>query len=152
MKREKVVVLRVLPSFLPFFEKWFEKLPESLGIKDSVQMTLSAQITTLPLIIFSFQRLSFIAPVANVLILPILPFILIAGFLSSFVGLIFLPLAKLLFLPVWLLLTYLIKVIEFFAGLPFSFIEIQGLSGALLVGIYLGMGWGVWKLKNKIIK
>ena len=134
----------------PFLKKWFKKFPESLGIRSSMQMTISAQVATFPLIIFSFHRLSFVAPLTNILILPILPFVMISGFIASFSGLIWLPLAKLLFLPVWLLITYLIKVIEIFASLPFSYVEIKNLPGILLAVIYSLMIWGIYRTSSKL--
>lgn len=39
--------------------------------------TISAQVATLPIMIMAFQQLSIIAPVANLLVLPIIPFIML---------------------------------------------------------------------------
>jgi len=103
--------------FYPFFDKlkFFQKLPDFLKLKSNFLVTISAQLATLPLIICQFRYYPFIAPLANFLILPIFPFIMALGFLFLFIGLIYLPLAKILFISVYLLLTYIIKVVEFFS-------------------------------------
>jgi len=102
----------------PLFERWFQKMPSYLGIKESLQMTLSAQITTMPLIVYNFGRLSLVGPLANLLVLPVLPYLMVIGFGVLFLGLIF-PGAQYLFWPVYLILTYVIKVVELLAVIPF---------------------------------
>jgi len=43
-------------------------------------MTLSAQVFTLPILIYNFGYVSFAAPITNILIVPLLPFIMGLGF------------------------------------------------------------------------
>jgi competence protein ComEC len=105
--------------FSPFFEKLLAKYPGYFGIKESLQISLSAQITTMPLIIYNFGRLSLIGPLANLLVLPILPYMMIWGFSAMFLELIA-PGTHYFFWPVWLILTYLIKVVEFLALIPYA--------------------------------
>lgn len=104
--------------FSPMIEKWLAKFPSYLGIKESIQVSLSAQITTMPLIVYNFGRLSLIGPVANLLVLPILPYLMIVGFSSLFLSLLW-P-TQYLFWPVWLILSYLIKIIELLAMIPYA--------------------------------
>jgi len=51
-------------------------------------VTLAAQILTLPLILHHFGRLSLVAPLANLLILPAQPAIIVVGGLATLIGLI----------------------------------------------------------------
>ena len=106
--------------FLPAIEELLAKFPNPLGIKDSIQVSLAAQLATTPLIIYDFGRLSLIAPLVNLVVLPILPFLMISGFTALFLSLILSGIAQYLFWPVWLVLTYLIKVIEIFSLIPFA--------------------------------
>lgn len=106
--------------FSPFFEKWFAKFPSYFGIKESVQISLSAQITTMPLIVYNFGRLSLIGPIANLLVLPVLPYLMILGFSAMFFSLLLSGIAQYLFWPVWLILSYLIKVIELLSLIPYA--------------------------------
>ncbi len=57
-------------------------LADFFGAKQLLITTLSAIVATLPLTLLYFGRLSLVAPLANLLILPILPFIMLFGFLS----------------------------------------------------------------------
>jgi len=104
----------------PLFEKWLEKIPSALGLRESLQMTLAAQISTLPLIVYNFGRLSLIGPVANLLVLPTSSYLMAAGLLAIFLSLLAPVIAQYLFWPVWLILTYLIKVVEFLALVPLA--------------------------------
>jgi len=144
-----LAVLGIIYLF-PWLEKLLENVPSTLGIKSSVQITLSAQILTLPLIVLSFNRLSLVGPITNVLILPIMPFIMISGFGASFFGLISLNVARILFWPTWFLLTYLIGVIKFFSGFNFSSLEIKNISGVLIILIYLVIGFLIYRLKKHL--
>lgn len=109
--------------FTPFFEKRLGKITNFLNIKESLIATLSAQSAVLPFLLFYFSRLSLISPLANIFILPFVPFSMLLGFLIGVSSFIFLPLAHLFALPAWLLLTYKIKIIEILASLPYSSIK-----------------------------
>jgi len=78
-------------------------------------MTLSAQIFTLPILIYNFGYVSKVAILTNILIVPLLAYLMGLGFIFILVGLIFQPLSWLFSWPVWLLLTYIVKIVEFFS-------------------------------------
>ena len=86
-------------------------------------MTLAAQISTLPLIVYNFGRISLISPIVNLLVVPIVTYLTVIGFGVLFLSLVFSEISQYLFWPVWLLLSYVIKVIGFFAGIPGSAID-----------------------------
>lgn len=88
-------------------------------------VTLAAQITTLPLLIYSFGYISPYAPVSNILVEPFVEFITIYGFILALVAAVNLVLGWLLFFPVWLALSYLIKVAQIFSSLPFSKLDFK---------------------------
>ncbi len=64
-------------------------MPNSIWdlIRDSLLMTVAASVTTLPLIVLYFERLSWISPITNLLIAPVQPLIMIAGGLGLIFGL-----------------------------------------------------------------
>jgi len=98
--------------FLPYLQRYFGKI---------LAMTLSAQIFTLPVLIYNFGYLSLAAPLSNILIVPLLPFLMGLGFLFVILGAVLQPLGWLFSLPVWLLLTYIIKIVNWLSA---YFIEI----------------------------
>jgi len=123
--------------FKPFFDGWFERLPNILRARDILAMTFSAQIATLPILIYNFGRISLVSPLVNVLIVPLLPYILGGGFIFGFLGMAWLPLGQILSWPVWLLLTYLSKIIDFFSSLPYAAITAKNVHWLWLIGYYI---------------
>ena len=109
----------------PYLEKFKVEARDRWRIRDSLEMTLAAQAMTLPWIVYNFSRLSLISPLANILILPCLPFLMTLGLLASLVGFIWLPLAQIVFWPVWLMLSYTLKVVVFLGQLPFAAWQIK---------------------------
>lgn len=104
----------------PRFNNWFSRLPNFLSFRTNLSATLSAQIMTLPIIIWEFGRVSLIAVLANVLILPAIPITMFFGFLGGFSGFISLKVAQILILPSWLLLSYQIFIVKFLSILPWA--------------------------------
>jgi len=110
--------------FGPVFEKSFLKriFPSFLFLP--LKTTLSAQIFTFPILASNFGFISLIAPLANILILPILPFLMSFGFAYFF----FLWLKLLSGFFLWLtniLLSFLILVVDFFSQIPFAILRTE---------------------------
>ena len=55
-------------------------------IREPVALTLAAQVTTLPVILVNFERLSLVAPVANVLVVPFVPVAMLFSAAAALVG------------------------------------------------------------------
>ncbi len=142
-------IMKLSDKLEMIFQKLKLKIPTTLGIRESLTMTLSAQLTTLPLIIYHFGQASLISPLANILILPLLPLIMIFGFSFTLVGLIFLPLAKILFWFEWLLLSYLIKIVEIFASWDWAAVTGVEVGGGFLLLSYVILS--LILLRNKLI-
>lgn len=58
----------------PRFNKVFAFLPETLGIREAMVTTFAATAFTLPIMIFNFHQFPLISPIANLLILPLVPY------------------------------------------------------------------------------
>ncbi|MFH0852370.1 MAG: ComEC/Rec2 family competence protein, partial [bacterium] len=118
----------------PVFEKWFVKLPRALGLKEILIATLSAQLAVLPLLLVYFGQLSIVSPAANLVVLVFVPWAMLIGFLAGSAAMIWLALGKIFGWLAWLILTFEIKAIEFFASLPLASVKISW--GWLSVTIY----------------
>ena len=112
----------------PKIEKFFEWLPETLAVRESVLMTMSAQVLALPVIVYNFGRLSLISPVANLFVLPFIPLAMIFGFLST----LFAPLG---FLG-YLVLEVVVWLVKVFAKVPLASVEISWFPVWLLLVYY----------------
>jgi len=132
----------------PIFLNWLRKIPNIFQIKSILAMSLSAQVFTLPILIYSFGRISLVAPLTNILVLPFLPFIIILGFLSAFFGIFSHFLALIFVFPCWLLLTYLLKIAETFSSFAFSSIHLK-ISWLWLAILYFILGFLIWRWKKE---
>ena len=89
-------------------------------INDYLLLTVAAQITTLPILLYYFHRLSIFSLPANLLILPAQPALMVLGGFSVFAGMILLPLGQLIGTFGWALAAYTIRIVEFFGTLPWA--------------------------------
>jgi competence protein ComEC len=55
-------------------------------IREPVAFTLAAQLTTLPVILLNFERLSLVAPLANVAVVPLVPLVMLCSAAAAVVG------------------------------------------------------------------
>ena len=140
----------------PIFDNWIEKInkKEQLSVFfQIITMTLAAQIATLPILIYNFGRISFISPIANVLIVPVLPFVMSFG-LAFNIGALFWPLAgKIIIWPTYIGLTYIVRLTNFLSQIPFAAKEISNVHWAWLIGYYIlliGFIWFYQKRKKLI--
>lgn len=99
-----------------FSLEWAERIKRPLY--EFVFMTVAAQITTLPLLLFYFQRFSLVSIPANVLVLPLQPALMILAGLSLMLGLLVFPLGQLFALASWPLASLTIRLVEIFASFP----------------------------------
>jgi competence protein ComEC len=101
-------------------------------------LTLAAQLTTLPIIAFHFKQVSLVSPLANALILPVQPAVMILGGLAIVFSLVLYPLGQVLSWAAWPFTAYTIRLVEFFAAVPNSVIYLGRFSW-LLVALFYGM-------------
>lgn len=120
----------------PILEKWLSKIPNTLEIRNSFLMTISAQLMAVPIIVYNFKNLSLIAPLANVLILPIIPLTMLAGFIAGMVSFVWLGLAQITAWPAWLLLTYEIETVKWLAKVPLASLKISNFHWLWLTVYY----------------
>jgi competence protein ComEC len=101
-----------------------------------VLFTLAAQITTLPILVYHFQRLSISALLANPLVLPPQPLVMILSGVAVIVGLIWLPLGQIVAYAAWPLAAYTNRMVELLARLPGGSIRLTEVPLAWLVLFY----------------
>lgn len=101
-----------------------EKYQDSL-LPSVLSETVSAQICTLPVILFIFGRLSLISILANVLVVPLTPLAMLLSFLSGLAGMSDLFLSKLVAIPTYLILEYMLSISSLLAKVPYANIEVH---------------------------
>ena len=135
----------------PFFQNYLIKKHKIFGLSEILFLTISAQIFVLPLIALDFQKLSLISPLANLLVLPIIPLTMLLGFLAAtfsfisyYLALIF---AWLAFLP----LKYEMLIINFLAGFKYSALNVKIVWWEVLLW-YMFLAGLILALKRKKTK
>ncbi|PKO05905.1 MAG: hypothetical protein CVU41_09795 [Chloroflexi bacterium HGW-Chloroflexi-3] len=106
-------------------------------VSDYFLFTLAAQVMTLPVVLYHFERLSLTTLLANPLILPVQPLVMILGGIAVIVGLVIQPLGQLLSYIVWVPLYYTNQVVTWLAGFPSGVVVLGEVSILTVVGLYL---------------
>jgi competence protein ComEC len=115
---------------------------------DVLIMTVSAYVFTLPILIYNFGQVSLIGLLANLLIVPVVYWITIFGFILVLISLFWSGLAWLLSIPVWLLLTYITTIVDLFSQ-PWLAKNIENVHWFWLVLFYLFLTVFVYYLKSR---
>lgn len=134
-----VMGLIYLEPLIKVLIKKLTKRPEGYPAENLVGIvstTFAAQIFTLPIMIYNFGNISFVAPITNLLVLPIVYWLMVFGFLASIAGIFSNILGWIISVPCWFLLTYFVKVIDFFFR-PWAMKTIQNIHWIWLIILYL---------------
>ena len=137
-----IYLTKPLESLLQFVPN-----PETFKIRELLTMTLAAQIFTLQILIYNFGYISLVAPLTNILIVPLTPCIMGFGFLFILAGVFFPFLGWLFSFPAWLLLTFLIKTVDFFSR-SWAYLSFE-IHWLWLVIFYLVLGCFLYETNRK---
>ena len=99
-------------------------------------LTLAAQLTTLPLMIYYFKRISLTSLIANPLILPAQPPLMVLGGLSVLTGMIIKPIGQLLAWATWPFTAYTIRMVEWLSDVPHGSIPLGQIAFPLILLFY----------------
>jgi len=139
---------------VPLLMHWLKRIPGDsiIGVKTFkmiVAMTMAAYLFTLPLLVYNFGRISLAAPLTNTLVVPLVYWIMLLGFVFVLAGVLWYPLGWLCMVPVWLLLAYVVQVITVFADVPFAAVAVEHVHWLWLGGFYVVLGVGTWWLRKR---
>jgi competence protein ComEC len=116
--------------------------------REALTATLAAQLLALPLILYNFGNLSIIAPLANVALLPMVPYAMLFGAACLVGGMAWLPLGQWLAVIAYLFLAWLTEGARLFATMPYAAVQLPAFPLWLLLGYYAivvgGWLWNQW--------
>ena len=101
-----------------------------------VLLTLAAQVTTIPIMAYHFQRISLVSFIANPFILPPQPAVMILGGLAVLLSLIWLPLGQIAAWVAWPFVVYTIRMVELFDRVPHGTLFLGKLSVWFVIATY----------------
>ncbi len=115
-------------------------------IVDSFATSLAAVIAVQPVVAYYFRTFSPAGVLATLLTLPVLPAIILIGVVAAGLGMLWMPIAHALAWVVWLLLSYLLLVVNVFSGAYFKTGAINATFiilyySCLILALYLAHHW-----------
>jgi competence protein ComEC len=141
----------------PLVEKWFQWVPTFLNFREIVAATIATQIAVLPYLLFRIGTLSIISPIANVLVLPLVPPAMLFGFLAGAFEMISSVIAAPFAWVAYLLLTMKIKIVELLSIPSWAAVSLPGFSiifvilGYSLISFWLVLHYSNTKPSKKQI-
>ena len=108
-------------------------------LNDFVILTFAAQLTTIPIMAYYFKRISLISFVANPLILPVQPAVMVVGGLADFTSLAIFPLGQLIAWFAWPFAAYTIRMVELFNRVPHASIYLGDSSIWMVLAFYVAL-------------
>jgi competence protein ComEC len=111
--------------------------------------TLGAQTMVLPILLYNFGILSVVAPIANILILPLIPLAMGLGFAIGISGIIWVGMSRYLAIVSYFLLKYIIVVVEKLSAVPWAAVSIETNYWWWIPIYYVAIGIIVQKLKMR---
>ena len=119
------------------------------GVGNDIAETISAQIAVWPILVIAFGQMSVFGILVNGLILWLVPIIMVLGAVMALVGLVWEGLAGVVGWLVYVPLTVMVRVIEWFGGKSWISYEVEGLSWWWGLGYYLVLLLIIWRI-NKV--
>lgn len=105
---------------MEFFEKYLHQNTAAKAaafISEYLIFTLIAQVLVLPLIIYHFKEVSWLFLIANPLILPVQPLVMVLGGLALLGGLVYIPMGKVLGWFAWPFAAYTNRIVMWLSEL-----------------------------------
>jgi competence protein ComEC len=149
-------VLSVLATFgliylTPKVKSWFLWVPEKkFGVewRELVAATTAVQFFVFPYLLYKMGTVSIIAPVANLAVLPIIPMLMLFGFLTGVLGIFWRPLALPFGLASFVLLSFIIAVADLLARVPFAAVSTATFPLWLTLLLYAVIFFISWRWRN----
>lgn len=114
------------------------RLKQMLG--KALILSISVNLTILPVISYFFYEISFYSVVLNLLVIPLLSFVVLLSLFGGILGIIYLPLGEFLMGSVTCILRFYQVLCEWFGSLPYSTFLLGKMELEKMVMYYLVLG------------
>jgi len=122
-------------------ERLLQFVPTTLGVRSSLSTTLSAILMTQPLITLYFLQLSLVAPLVNLVVLPMIPLAMLTGFCAALVGALVPPFAPYIGWIAWAPLAAIMKSVDYGAKLPFASVTLGPIWSIAIASSFAALSW-----------
>ena len=135
----------------PLMMRLFRKLPYVLA--ETLAMTFAAQIAVVPLLLSTFGRVSLVAPLSNLVVVPAIMPVTIWGFAAVLSGIVWLPIGQLVALPMLPYFSLVRWVAETFAKLPVAEVALGGFAAlGFATSWYAVVLWVIWRKRERKVR
>lgn len=124
--------------------RWQNSLVVMVGLE-----SLCAEIMVLPYVLYTFGQMSFVALVANVLVVALTPLAMLLSFAAGLAGMLVAPVAGWLAWPAVWLLTYMLDVAHILSRIPHVFAQNINFSATQLLLMYATVALVIFVLWHK---
>ncbi len=135
--------------FSPFFEEKLFWLTSRWGFRGIVSATFATQLSVFPLLMYQVGTVSLVAPIVNVLILPMVPTAMFVSFITGVFGMFnnffVFPFA----FASHALFSYMFFVVDIFAKFPFASLKLPIMPFWFLILLYIILIYVFWKIEKK---
>jgi competence protein ComEC len=119
-------------------------------LREVISQTIAVLLFVSPFILYTMGNFSVVALVTNILVLPIVPILMLLGFLVAVLS--FIPfLATMCAFIVVSISAYVFFIVHFFAELPFASITLNDISFIYILPIYTILLFMLYKKKQAVI-
>lgn len=134
----------------PIFNKYLIWITEKYKLRELVSTTLATQFFVFPYLLYNMGDFSLVFLLANILILPVVPVVMLIGFVATLVAFVSNILAWPLAFLSHILLSWILFVAEVLGNLPFANLEIENfpLWGSLVM--YGFIFFIVWRFRDSL--
>jgi competence protein ComEC len=133
-------IARLAPAMARWLARPLDRLPGGRIGAELLAVTIAAQLATLPIQALNFGQLSLVAPLTNLLVVPLLEALLGMGLLTGLLGSLIPIAGAAIGWVCWPLLWLVYQIVTRSAALPFSSVSLGGLNVPLAWLYELGLG------------
>ena len=135
--------------FAPSIERLLHRVPRRFEMRSIITSTIAVQIFALPALLYFTGNISYLSVPANLLVLPLLPFVMIGGLASGLLGFINVVLAQVPALITDALLQWILLVVHVTNAVPFASSTLTAFPLWLVVVIYIPLtGMALYLLQS----
>ncbi len=135
----------------PIFEILFSRIPETLGMRTILSATLATELAVSPLLVFYMGFVSLVAPLVNVLVLPVIPYAMGVGFFAGLLGMVSQNIAFPFAFLTYGILSYVLAIVAFFQSLPFVSVALPPIPFPVVAFLSGLLWWGIVMWKKSVL-
>ena len=125
------------------------KITDKFSLREIIASTIATQVFVLPLLIVKMDTVSVVSIFTNLFVLPLVPTIMFLGFILVILGFISKILAWPFMFLSWILLSFVLLIVNIFSSLPISAIPTNSFVQIFVFVIYILFGtWFLFSRKK----